>query len=355
MIENRVFCALRIHGTPSIEVFSNVEKGPRGWPRSGAYRCTGAFPFETGTMAEWWSLRGLSWRELIKRTCRKSWDDEVFGQSARLAFYFFFALFPVLLLLLILLGQSTGGSEARRALLACFEQILPPDASALLAKTIQQLNARAGLGTGASGAGVYAAWGALNGTWALMTGLNKAYEVEEERPWWRVLSTMFGLAITLIVLSLIALAALLYGQRAGTMISQQRGAPAPFEFLRCLLPWTVIVILLLFSFAVLYRFGPNLKDRRWQWSLPGAVVAVTLWVPSTLLLRVYREHFSSSQIYGGLNAVATLLLWLYLTGAAIFIGGEANSEIEKAAAESGHPDVREAGERRSGGEGSRDT
>jgi membrane protein len=307
-------------------------------------------------MAEWWSLRGLSWRELTKRTCRKSWDDEVFGQSARLAFYFFFALFPVLLLLLILLGQSAGGgSEARRALLDCFQQVLPPDVSALLAKTIQQLNAKAALGTGALVAGVYAAWGALNGTWALMTGLNKAYEVEEERPWWRVLSIMFGLTMALIVLSLIALAPLLYGQRAGNIISPQRGAPAPFEFLWRLLRWIVIVILLLFSFAVLYRFGPNLKDRRWQWSLPGAVVAVTLWVASTLLLRVYREHFSSSRIYGGLNAVATLLLWLYLTGAAIFVGGEANSEIEKAAAEAGHPDVREAGERRSGGEGSRDT
>jgi hypothetical protein len=33
-------------------------------------------------MAKLWSLRGLSWRELAKRTCRKSWDDEIFGQSA---------------------------------------------------------------------------------------------------------------------------------------------------------------------------------------------------------------------------------------------------------------------------------
>ncbi len=95
---------------------------------------------------------------------------------------------------------------------------------------------------------------------------------------------------------------------------------------------------------MLYRFGPNLKDQRWQWSTPGAVVAVTLWVASTLLLRVYQKHSSSSQmIYGGLNAVATLLLWLYLTGAAVFIGGEVNSEIEKAAAEAGHPDVRGLG------------
>jgi uncharacterized BrkB/YihY/UPF0761 family membrane protein len=66
---------------------------------------------------------------------------------------------------------------------------------------------------------------------------------------------------------------------------------------------------------------------------------------------LYEQYFSSSQrIYGELNAVATLLLWLYLTGAAIFVGGEANSEIEKAAAQAGHSDVRKAGERRSGGE-----
>jgi membrane protein len=88
---------------------------------------------------------------------------------------------------------------------------------------------------------------------------------------------------------------------------------------------------------VLYRFGPNLKDRRWRWSIPGAVVAVTLWVPATLLLRVYEEHYGSTRIYGGLNAVVTLLLWLYLTGAAIFLGGEANSELKKAAAEGYRP------------------
>jgi|HubBroStandDraft_6_1064221.scaffolds.fasta_scaffold663229_1 membrane protein len=133
-------------------------------------------------MAEFWSLRGLSWGELAKRTCRKSWEDEVFGQSARLAFYFFFAMFPVLLLLVILLGRPTGvGSELLGVLLDSSQQVLPPDASGLVANTTRQLNVRAVLGAGAILAGVWAAWGALNGTWAIMSGLNKAYEVEEER------------------------------------------------------------------------------------------------------------------------------------------------------------------------------
>ncbi len=262
-----------------------------------------------------------------------------------MALYFFFALFPVLLLLLILLGGSAGdGSEWRGALLDSFKQVLPQDAAALITQTVQQLNAGAVRGAGAILAGVYAAWGSLNGTWAIMTGLNKAYEVEEKRPWWRVLYIMLSLTTSLSILGLLALAAMVYGNRIGNHL----------QFLQRAVQWAAILILLLLSFAALYRFGPNLKDRRWQWSIPGAVAAVTLWIPFTVLLRVYQEHFGTSRIYGKLNAVATLLLSLYVTGAVIFIGGEANSEIEKAAAEAGHPDVRAAGERRSGGEGTSD-
>jgi membrane protein len=306
-------------------------------------------------MAELWSLRGLSCREWVKRTCRRSWEDEVFGQAARLAFYYFFGIFPALLLLLLLLkALASTGSELRNTLLDSFQQIVPREASALIAKTIHELKARAALGIAALWAVLSAAWAILNGTWAMMAGLNKAYGVKEERRGWRILTIAFGLTILLAIMGLVALAAMLYGSRAGTAISQHFGfsiLPVSWRIMQ----WTVIVILLLFSFASVYRFGPNLKDRRWQWSIPGAVVAIVLWVSSTLLFRIYDEHFSSSQrIYGGLKSVATLLLWLYFTGAAILIGGEANSEIEKAAAEARHSDVRRPEERRSGGTASDD-
>ncbi len=304
-------------------------------------------------MAALWSLRGLSWRELAQRTCRRSWEDEVFGQAARLAFYYFLGVFPALLLLLIVLNTFAGiGSELRNTLLDSVQQMVPREASALIAKTTEQLNARAGIGAGALWAVLSAAWAILNGAWAMIIGLNRAYGVKEERRWWRILTIAFGLTISLGILGLVALAAMLYGSRAGTVIAQHlalHSLPISWRIMQ----WAVIIVLLLFSFASLYRFGPNLKDRRWQWSTPGAVIAIALWVSFTLLLRISQEHFSSSQrIYAGLKPVVTLLLWLYVTSAAIFIGGEANSEIEKAAAEAGHPDVRRPGERRSGGIGS---
>jgi membrane protein len=184
----------------------------------------------------------------------------------------------------------------------------------------------------------------------MMTGLNKAYEVKEERAWWKVLSIAFGLTITLGIMGLVALWAMLYGSRAWKTIGQDFGihthSPVPWSILQ----WLVITILLLFSFSLLYRFGPNLKDRRWQWSIPGAVVAATLWIASALLFRVYENHFSSQRIYGALKPVVALLLWLYFTGASIFVGGEVNSEIEKAAARAHRADVGGSAETRSGGE-----
>lgn len=294
-------------------------------------------------MAELWSLRGIGFRELAKRVYRRSWKDEIFGQSARLAFYFFFALFPMLLLLIMLSKSVHLGTELRRALLYLFQQVLPMDAAAMVIKTIWQLNNRLGAGMAAVISGVSAAWAAHNGTWAVMTGLNKAYEVDDQRPWWRIVIVTFGLTVALTFVGVIALVALLFGNRLANNL------PHSTRFVWPVAQWTVTALLLLISFAIIYRFGPNLKDRRWRWSSPGAVAAVILWVGSSLLLRLYDEHFHSSRrIYGGLHAVAMLLLWFYLTGAAIFIGGETNSEIEKAAAEAGERDVRHPEESRTG-------
>lgn len=290
-------------------------------------------------MAEWWTLRALSWSDVAKRTWREVWDDEVFAKSARLAFYFFFALFPVLLLLVMLLAEAgTSGSQFRATLLDAFNQVLPANASALVAKTVRQQSAKAVLGTGAVVAGISAVWGALNGTWAIVAALNDAYEVTERRSWGSLLRVIVGLTISLSVLDLIALVIILYGTQAGKIVLAHLGGPASLELLWRAGEWAVIVALLLFSFALLYRFGPNIQNPRWQWSTPGAVIAVILWVIATLLLRVYQQHFASSRIYGGMNAVVTLLLWLYFTGAAVLIGGEANSEIEKAAVKAGRPE-----------------
>ncbi|HYG08693.1 MAG TPA: YhjD/YihY/BrkB family envelope integrity protein, partial [Pyrinomonadaceae bacterium] len=73
------------------------------------------------------------------------------------------------------------------------------------------------------------------------------------------------------------------------------------------------------------------KERRWHWVSPGAAIAVALWLVVSFGFRAYLSYFNSyNATYGSLGAVIILMLWFYLTGAAILIGGEVNSEIELA-------------------------
>lgn len=284
-------------------------------------------------MKRLWTLGGLRWHELAKRTWSECWEDEVFGLAARLAFYHFLALFPVLLLVLFFLLKLAGpGSELRHTLTDSLDQLLPHQASQLLGSMINQLNRTAGLGIGVWWAILSSTWAAVNGTWALMTGLNMAYEVREKRRWWNLLLRALVLTICLAVLALISLALILYGSRAVQLAGPHVGISAGASLFWRLVQWPVIIVLLLTAFAILYRFAPNLDDREWQWSTPGAVVALVLWVGAALLLKAYFERFSAyERLYGPLANVAMLLMWLYLTSAAILIGGELNSEIEKAA------------------------
>jgi membrane protein len=89
----------------------------------------------------------------------------------------------------------------------------------------------------------------------------------------------------------------------------------------------------LLAFALIYYVAPDLKARRkWAWITPGSVVSVMLWLLVSFAFRLYLHYFNSySATYGSLGAVIILMLWFYLTGAAVLIGGEVNSEITFAA------------------------
>src|SRR5215472_4085663 len=124
------------------------------------------------------ALGGTSVLELLKRTARESWEDEVFGQSARLAFYHFMAIFPVLLIVLIPLTRlASHGSAMERMLTASFGQVLPNESAVLAVNAVGDLDKNAHVGglvltLGALGA----LWAAMNASLAMIAGLNQAYE-----------------------------------------------------------------------------------------------------------------------------------------------------------------------------------
>lgn len=122
-----------------------------------------------------------------------------------------------------------------------------------------------------------------------------------------------------------------------------------FDRLWNVLQWPVGIGFVLLAFTLFYRYAPDLENLEWSHTIPGAAVAVTLWLAISLGFSSYLHFFNSyGATYGSLGAVITLMLWLYLTGTAVLIGGEVNSEIENAAAQAGEPESRLAGEKAPG-------
>jgi membrane protein len=279
-----------------------------------------------------WTLGGLSLSDLLRRTVRESWQDEVFGQGGRMAFYHFLAIFPSLLVFFIISARVPHlGDHMKTALQDLSTQVLPTQVSQLLQEMMDELNQHTRSGVHLISIIAGALWAALNGTWAMIYGLNTAYEVEEHRSWWQLAVTIVGLTLFLAVIG--SMAVFLIFCSAYLQAHLHEGTIA----LR-VLEWLVLAASLSFSFAVLYRFAPNLRDHEWRWSTPGALCAVILWIGSTLGARLYFEHVNNyARSYGHLNGVVMLLLWLYVSNGAILIGGEMNSEIAKAVAEG--PDV----------------
>ena len=94
--------------------------------------------------------------------------------------------------------------------------------------------------------------------------------------------------------------------------------------------------MVLLAFNVLYAVGPNVRNRRWHWLMPGTLVGVALWLAASYGFKLYLSFFDRyAATYGSIGAVIVMVLWFYLSGIAILVGGEVNSEVEKAARRGG--------------------
>ena len=297
-------------------------------------------------MASLWKLGGLGWANLGKRVWAEIQDDEIFGRAAQLAYYFLLALFPLLLFLMSVIGLVMGSeTDLRDSLFAYLGTVLPGSASQLVNTTILEVTNSSGGGKIAFGI-LAALWAASNGMGAITEALNIAYDVKETRSWWKKRLTAVGLTFILTLLIISALSLVLYGGGIADYVAASYGYGETFETVWKVMQWPIALAFVLLAFSFIYFFAPDVKDQKWVWVTPGAVLGVTLWLLVSFSFRLYLHYFDSySKTYGALGAVIVLMLWLYLTGAAILIGGEVNAEIENAAAKEGAPDAKEKGEK----------
>jgi membrane protein len=299
-------------------------------------------------MASLWKFGGLNPKKLAKRVWAEVQQDDVFGRAAQLSYYFLLALFPLLIFLTSVIGIVIGKeSGIRQSLFSYLSQVMPPAAFELIESTMQEVSA-ASSGSKISFGILAALWAASNGMGAITEALNVAYDVKESRPWWKQRLTAIGLTITLSVLIITALVLVLSGGKIVDGLAANYAFGSVFTLTWKILQWPIVLAAMLFAFATIYYFAPDVRDQKWVWITPGAVFGVMLWLMVSYAFRIYLDFFDSySKTYGSLGAVIILMLWLYFTGLAVLIGGEVNAEIEHAAAEAGAADAKAEGEKQS--------
>jgi membrane protein len=82
--------------------------------------------------------------------------------------------------------------------------------------------------------------------------------------------------------------------------------------------------------ALLYYVTPNVRQPRFRWVSPGALVAIVVWVAVSVGFAFYVGNFSSyNKTYGSVAGGVVALLWLWLTNLALLFGAELDSELER--------------------------
>jgi membrane protein len=269
-------------------------------------------------------LRNLTVGQLVRTIWQNIYQDNSLGRAAELAFYFTFALFPMLIFLLSVISFIPGAQEI---LLDWFSTLIPREAMSMVRAWVESVfgNRSGGL---LSFSLFFSLWAASNGVGALMHALNDAYKVKEGRPYWKAQLVAIGLTIALCLLVMGGSFLITFGEKPAEWIADFLRLGSKFALLWLSFSYIVGFAMLLIGMVVVYYVAPNVKQK-WSWIFPGAFFSVVALVGVSLLFSLYLRYAPSySLTYGSLGTFIVLMMWLYLLGLILCVGGEINAEIQ---------------------------
>ena len=285
------------------------------------------------------------WRQVLLRVFREAASDRVSLSASGCAFWATLALFPAISMLISLYGLAFDPQTVEPQL-ENIRHLLPAPAFAMIAERVRTLVSHPGATLGAS-LGISIAitlWSAATGTKSLLSALTLAYAEQERRGFLRFQAVGLLMTLAAVVGAILTLAILVLLPAVISFV----GLSAHMQGLVQFGSFAALVLFLLTSLSVLYRFGPSRRVARWQWITPGSVTATVLWLIASLAFSFYVQHVASfDATYGPLGAVAGIMMWFWVTAYAVLFGAELNAELELQTAE----DTTEGGPRPMGERG----
>jgi membrane protein len=160
--------------------------------------------------------------------------------------------------------------------------------------------------------------------------MNRIYEVEEGRPFWKLRPVMVLVTLVVILLAALVLVGLVVSGPVARALGDAVGLGETAVTVWSIAKWPVMLAGVVVIVAILYYATPNVKQPRFRWISVGAVVAIVTWLVASLVFGFYVSNFGSyNRTYGALAGIVIFLLWLWITNLALLFGAELDAELER--------------------------
>lgn len=276
-----------------------------------------------------WRFGGLTPWDLIYQSIKGYNKHRLSAQSAQFAYYAIFTLFPLLMVIIACVAQLPI-----QGLILSMEnainQGLPSNVSALLFAQIADIQQKTSISLITGGVFLLS----LGGTrlfFTMGTGLDAVFEVDRRRTFWKSGGVALLLTFGVLILLLLSMILLVIGPELAKLLLANFYAPWLHLLLSAGTRWSVACGFMLISTSVIYWAVPSVK-LPWKIITPGSLFVVVSWVAMLQGFRIYVENIAHyNETYGTLGGFIVLLIWLYLTGAILMMGGEINGVIYRSA------------------------
>jgi membrane protein len=275
-------------------------------------------------------LSAQDYKAIVIRAGKQALAHGITDLAAALAYYSFLAI-PAMLLVAVGLFSLFASPDAITTLIDKLGTVVPSQATQLIEDSLRQMNEnKSGSLVMVIVGFVLALWTTMGAMTSFMRAVNRAYDREEGRGFVRQRLVAVQMVIAMGVAFLLVFGLLVLGPVMSGWIGIALDIEGVMGWLWWVAQWPILLVGLLAVFATVLYLGPNVDHPRWRFITPGSVFAVVVWLVASGLFAVYTSMFDSyNKTWGSLAAVIVMLTWLWVTGIALLLGAEINSEAER--------------------------
>ncbi len=250
-------------------------------------------------------------------------DDGGTLLAGHIAFASLFALFPFLIFLTTLAGE-VGQGGAAQAFVDLGLGAMPPEVRAAIEPAVGEVltGGRQGLMTVSI---LLSLWAVSSAIEATRYALNLAYDVKRARAiWWQRLQSLL-MVVTFALFIIAGMLIVIAAPFAWALAEFFELEPTKWQTTYSLVRFGLSVVLMLCFILPLYRWLPN-RQLDMVEVLPGAVVAVVIWLGAGSLYSWYLQNLGRFTVtYGSLGGIIATLLFFYITALILIFGAEVNA------------------------------